>query len=96
MIFTTDPELDKIITELDSGLNRSNVSDNKRYINSSHFFINITLARFGKVPPSEFINKVSMLSKKIKVPNYTVDKVSLITCNAVLSKLKIIDSWVLG
>lgn len=93
LIGTTEPELDNIILDLDKRLNESGVPDDKKYVNSNYFFCNITLARFNSPLSSLFIKRVEELSKRIKINTYVVDTVSLITANAVLSKLKIIDAW---
>lgn len=92
LIGTTDPELDNIILDLDKRLKEVGLPDDKQYTNSQYFFSNMTLARFS-VPSKEFIKKVEELSKRIKFDPYTVNSVSLITCNAALKNLQIIGKW---
>jgi 2'-5' RNA ligase len=93
MIGITEPELDEIILELDKKLKRNGIPDDKKYVNSRYFFSNMTLARFNHNPGKEFVDKVSVLSKEIRIEPYTVDSVSLITGNAALNNLRVIESW---
>lgn len=95
LIGTTEPELEKIILDLDKKLKENNLPDDKKYTNSQFFFSNMTLARFPS-PSIEFIKKVEDLSLKIKFEPYTIDSVSLVTCNAVLKNLQIIGNWELS
>ena len=90
---TTEQELDNIILDLDKCLTESGVPDDKQYVNSKYFFCNMTLARFNSDVNQKFVKTVQELSKNIKIDPYIVDSVSLITANAVLSKLQIIDTW---
>ena len=53
----------------------------------------MTLARFNSDVNQKFVKTVQELSKNIKIDPYIVDSVSLITANAVLSKLRIIETW---
>lgn len=46
LIGTTDPELDELFLDLDKGLNREGIPDDKIYINPKYYFCNMTLARF--------------------------------------------------
>lgn len=93
LVGTTDPELDKIIFDLDKRLKTENIADDKVYANSKYFFASVTLARFGSFPSKEFINKVEELSKAIKFNPYKIDWVSLVTSNAVLKNKEIIGTW---
>lgn len=90
---TTEPELDNIVLDLDKYLTENGVPDDKHYVNSKYFFCNITLARFNSGVSKQFVNAVEELSKNITIDPYVIDSVSLITANAVLSKLQIIDTW---
>jgi len=92
IIGTTDSELDQIVIELDDRLKKAGVRDDKKYLNSKNFFVNMTLARFKEITP-EFKEKVKELSSQINIEPYLIDSVSLITCNAVLKKLKIFYTW---
>lgn len=93
LMTTTDPELDSIVLDLDQALNDAGLPDNKTYANSSHFFCNMTLARFNQTPSEAFKEKVAELSNRMHLESYTIDNVSLITGNAVLAQCNIIDEW---
>lgn len=93
LIGTTDQELDNIILDLDEELKRWGLADDKKYINSKYLISNVTLARFTKPVTPAFRKMVNKISKEIETDPYTVDSVSLITANAVLKKLQIINSW---
>ena len=94
---TTDEELDKIIFDLDQKMKENGIIDDKEYLNSKYFFSNITLARFTSLVNEQFKQKVNDLS--IQIPNifkpYTVDSVTLLSCNAVFQKRRIIGQWTL-
>ena len=93
---TTESELDNIIFDLDKRLDENGVPDDKQYVNTKYFFSNMTLARFNSDVSQKFVKLVQALSKKITLVPYVVDSVSLITANAVLSRLQIIDTWKLA
>lgn len=93
---TTEPELDNIVLDLNKCLTENGVPDDKQYVNSKYFFSNITLARFNSDVSQKFVNAVEELSKNITIDPYVIDSVSLITANAVLSKLQIIETWKLA
>lgn len=93
LIGTTDEELDNIIFDLDKKLKKSNVADDKQYVNSKYFFCNITLARFSQPISEEFRKKVKEISEKMKFEPYVVDSVSLLKTNVVLHEPKIIGTW---
>lgn len=95
LIGTTDPELDLLILELDKNLIRVGVPDNKQYSNNRFFFINITLARFAVPVSQQFIDKAESFSTQIVNTPYIIDSVSLVTSNAALKKLNVIDTWYL-
>lgn len=93
LMATTEPELDNIVLDLDKCLTENGVPDDKQYVNSRYFFCNMTLARFNSNVSRTFEQTVHELSDNIRINPYIVDSVSLITANAVLSKLQIIDTW---
>lgn len=93
LIGTTDPELDNIILNLDKSLKKAGVPDDKKYVNSKHFFCNMTLARFNSPPTEQFKNKVKELSENINIKPYTINSVTLLTANAALKKQKILGVW---
>ncbi|MCL4418955.1 hypothetical protein M1146_02510 [Patescibacteria group bacterium] len=93
LVGTTDPEMDNIILDLDRELKKAGVPDDKVYISSQRFFSNTTLARFNNAPTREFLKRVEELSKSISFEPYTVDSVTLLTCNAVFFDRNIIKTW---
>lgn len=90
---TSDPELDNIVIDLDSALNKAGIPDDKKYVNSRYFFCNMTLARFNGKPGSIFKKKLEEISRKISLPVYAVDSVTLVTSNAVLAKRVLRGTW---
>jgi hypothetical protein len=96
LIGTTDPELDKIIFDLDKNLEKVNFSDDKQYTNNKYFFCNMTLVRFTLPVSEEFRQKVVDLSKNIKFDPYIIDSVTLLSANAVLKKRQISGVWSLS
>lgn len=92
LIGTTDGELDSLVLDLDQKLKHAGIPDDKRYVNSKYFFSNVTLARFSGYS-EDFKKRVEELSESFSFDPYTVDSVSLLTCNAVLKKREIINSW---
>lgn len=95
LIGTTDSELDKIIFNLDSALKTAGIPDDKVYANSKYFFSNITLARFNTSPSEEFKQKVQELPDFIKFKPYTVNSVTLLSCNGVFKMRQIKGTWYL-
>lgn len=93
LIGTTDEELDTIALTLDEKLAKKGIPDNKQYANSRYFFSNITLARFYHPVSERFIKKVEEISHSIKFASYTMDSVTLLTCNSVLQKKTILKTW---
>lgn len=93
LVGTTDPELDMIHQGLDQKLSAAGVPDDKIYTNKQYFFANMTLCRFRALPNNEFQEKIADLSRSLKIPSYVVDSVSLLICNAVLKKKRLIGSW---
>lgn len=93
LLETSDRELDSIILDLDATLNKVGIPDDKIYANSKYFFSNITLARFNTPPSKRFKKKVQELSDSIKFKPYTVNSVTLLSCNAVFKNRKVIKTW---
>ena len=93
LIGITDKERDELILDLDKALKAAHLPDDKQYLNDKYFFANITLLRFAHPPSKKFLNKVKSLSKKIDFPVVKINQVNLITANAVLKKLKIINQY---
>lgn len=93
LVGTTDPELDSLTLHLDRELNQAGVPDDKKYANDSHFFAMTTVVRFTSDISEEYRNKIAEISNAISFPAYTFDRISLITCNAVLSKKTILGEW---
>jgi hypothetical protein len=95
LIGTTSENLDGIILELDERLAEAGVSDDKKYINNSHFFCNITLARFVKPCSGALKEKVTELSAALEANpiSYSIDNITLLTANAVMKKRKDHGTW---
>lgn len=93
LIGTTDEEYGRLILDLDEKMNLANLKDDKTYIDSKVFFSNITLVRFTKPIDIGFKNRVEEISNSIKFEPYEVDSVSLVTSNAVLKKLTVLENW---
>ncbi len=90
---TSQEELDNIILDLDQELKNANIPDDKKYLNSRYFFVNMTLTRFSNPPSEEFKQKVEELSARINFEPYTINSVTLLTCNAVFQNRNIIGTW---
>lgn len=95
LIGTTSSHFDDIILELDEKLTQAGVPDDKKYINNSHFFCNITLARFVKPCTAVFKEKVAELSAALEAnpTSYSIDSVTLLTANAVMKKRQDHGVW---
>lgn len=89
---TTDTEFDEIFVDLDRGLKKEGISDDKKYSNTKYFFSNMTLARFTNTS-DRFRSKVEELSENLFFEPYTVDSVTLLSCNAVFKKQQIVNTW---
>ncbi len=96
LIGTTDPEFDDLFLDLDRDLKLAGVPDDKHYLNSKYFFCTLSLCRFNSDPSREFMDKVREIEKGLKFNPYTVDSVTLVTCNAVFKKRTIIGEWQLA
>lgn len=77
--------LQKLVMNLDNGLKEISVPDNKKYISDTIFWGNITVCRFTKQPSEKFVEMVKKM-RSIKIDELKVEKISLITCNAVCHK----------
>jgi 2'-5' RNA ligase len=79
---------------LDKGLKEIGVPDNKKYLSDSVYWGNITICRFTEKPGTEFINEAKKL-RNLKIGKFNVEKVNLITCNAVChtGSRKIINTY---
>lgn len=95
LVGTTDPELDKIILDLDSALLKAGVPDDKKYLNDKYFFSNITLVRFNSPITEEFRKKIIELSQNIKPFAYEVSSVTLLTGNATMMQRNKRATWLL-
>ncbi|PIP52810.1 hypothetical protein COX08_04420 [Candidatus Beckwithbacteria bacterium CG23_combo_of_CG06-09_8_20_14_all_34_8] len=93
LIGTTDPTLDAIISDLNHELKVIDIPDDKVYINRSYFFSNMTLCRFNSKISQKFRDKVKIISDSIRWQPYTIDSITLLSCNAVLEKKRIINTW---
>lgn len=95
LVGTTDEELDKIVLDLDRGLNKAGIPDDKKYINSKYFFCNMSLVRFSEVS-KQFEQKAQEISSTISFAPYTIDSANLLTCNAAYKKRQMVNSWKLA
>lgn len=78
----SDETLNKLTLALDKGLKEIGVPDNKKYLSDSVFWGNITVCRFTQKPGNRFVNEVKKM-KNLKIGKFKVEKINLITCNAV-------------
>lgn len=83
LVGTTDPERDEITFDLDRELMAVGLSDDKKYSNDKYFFASMSLVRFSTPITEEYKIRISELSESIELPAYTVDSLTLTTCNAV-------------
>lgn len=93
VIFTTDPELDSLILELDQKLNEAGIPDDKKYLNNRYFFCNMTIFRTMNPPTEEFKEAVKELSDRFSFTPYTIDSVTLLSATAVFTKKQIFGNW---
>jgi 2'-5' RNA ligase len=93
LVGTTDEELDKLVLDLDRGLNEAGVSDDKQYMNTANFFCNMTLVRFNTDISSSLKEKIKVLSTRINIKSYEMDSVTLLTSSAVMNNRRIIGKW---
>jgi 2'-5' RNA ligase len=93
LVGTTDPEFDDLFLDLNNKLKMVGLPDEKRYLNSKYFFCTLTLCRFKGEPSDRFLEKVDELKSALQLPPYTVDSVTLVTCNAVFQKRNILGEW---
>ncbi|MBI2031167.1 MAG: hypothetical protein HYT08_00995 [Candidatus Levybacteria bacterium] len=92
LVGTTDPEFDELFIDLDKKLNEEGIPDDKKYSNPEYYFVNMTLVRFP-APSDKIKAKIKELLSKFPLRSYMVDSVTLLTCNAVFKKRRIINSW---
>jgi len=93
----SDETLGNLALELRMELKKIGVPDNKTYADEHVVIGSTTIARFTKTPNLEFKQKVNVL-KEIEIGSFKVNKISLITTNAVChpSKTKIIEEYLLN
>lgn len=82
--------------ELRAELKKTGVPDNKTYLDEDIVIASATISRFTNIPNPGFKQKVKDL-KEIEIGNFEVNKISLITTNAVChpTKTKIIEEYLL-
>jgi 2'-5' RNA ligase len=90
-------DLHKLILDLRGGINSVGVPDNKKYGSDEVFFGNVTICRYTKTPNDDFLKAIKKI-KNVEIGDLLVDKISLITTNAVAypGKTKIIEEFYLG
>ncbi|OGH68995.1 MAG: hypothetical protein A3I29_01010 [Candidatus Magasanikbacteria bacterium RIFCSPLOWO2_02_FULL_44_11] len=84
--------LKDLVLSLDKGLKEIGVPDNKKYLSDSVFWGNITVCRFTQKPSQEFIHMAKQL-RNLKIGKFNINKISLITCNAVCRSRQIIAEY---
>jgi len=82
-----DQNTQEFILNLRRWLEKIGVSDDKQYINPEVVIGNITICRFYKTPNKDFLKSLENL-KAINLGKLVVNKISLITTNAVCHKNK--------
>ena len=92
-----DESLQDLVRDLNTGLKRIGVPDNKKYISDSVFFGNITLCRFICPPSSAFQRRLEKLSCN-SLGRIDVKEIHLVVCNSVCAResQRIINSYKLG
>jgi len=93
LLGTSEPVQDELITDLDKRLAQSGIPDDKTYINTKYFFINMTLARFRQPPSAEFVHMVNDISSTIAFDPYRIDTVSLVSSNAAMKHRVTFGTW---
>ncbi len=89
-----DRQLKKLVTDIDKGLKKTGLPDNKQYISNNIFFGNISLCRYTR-QPSEFFLKEIRKMKNILNYEIKIETINLITCNSVCAaqSRKILKSY---
>lgn len=97
MIGYCDHQLGDLVSDIDKGLNKTGLPDNKYYISNSIFFGNITLCRYMRDPSAVFLEKIQKMKNRLK-QEINIETICLITCNTVCSEQsrKIINSYKLA
>jgi 2'-5' RNA ligase len=72
----------KLVLLLDETLKEIGVPDNKKYFSDSVLWGNITICRFIQKPGDRFI-ALARKMRDLEIGKFRVEKISLITCNAV-------------
>jgi len=92
----SDETLGYLALELRKEFKKAGVADNKTYEDKDIVIGNTTISRFTNTPNPEFRQKVKEL-KEIEIGTFEVNKISLITTNAVChpSKTKIVEEYLL-
>lgn len=90
----TDKTLANIALELRNELEKADVPDNKTYASQDIVIGSTTISRYTNTPSPKFQEKIKKL-KEVEIGSFEVNKVSLITTNAVChpSKTKIIEEF---
>jgi len=81
---TSDPELGPLVQELDEGLKRIGLADDKSYFSNSIFLATMTVCRYAKQPSPVFLEKINELSP-INLGQIPARNVCLMRCNAICS-----------
>lgn len=71
----------ELVVELDNGLKKIGLPDNKKYFSNSVTWGNITVCRFTKKPGVKFLNAVKEM-RDLQIGKFKVEEIKLIICNA--------------
>ena len=92
-----DERLHSLITDIRAEMKNIGLKDNKKYASEEVFFGNITVCRYTQKPTDGFFSVVKKL-KEVEIGEFLIERVSLITSNAVAhpGKTKILAEYSLG
>ncbi|MFC1662989.1 2'-5' RNA ligase family protein [Patescibacteria group bacterium] len=93
----SDKMLGTLTRKLRAELKVSSVPDNKKYASDNVIFGNVSICRYISNPSKDFMREIQKL-KDIDIGDLIIDKVSLITTNAVChsSKTEVLEEYLLG
>lgn len=88
----SDERLHRAVQEIDAGLRRIGLPDDKKYFSEEVFFSTISICRFSHTPSLQFYDAVGQLDSQIW-GELEVDAASLISCNLVCARKHIYGSY---
>jgi hypothetical protein len=81
----SDERLCDLVLDLDRGLRRAGIPDDKRYVSDSVFFGNVTICRFTRQPSEQWLQAVADLREAVRA-DVPVANINLVTCDSVCSE----------